>query len=531
MKTFMKVTLVLMGLTGLLWLSAVVLLNVTAQAQTRLALEILNGPEQTGIDAGEIRLYLDGVGLRQFSMHTEAGPGVHIAEARVRVNVWPLLWGRELDIRSMQLRGLRIDFSGMTVWDLGGQGPETPREPSGKQGNPGPQATEAAKTLVQEGAREPVQERVREPFEWVYFQGILSESQQGLMRVRVRHAEVDATLLLPESQWLGARLTLQDIAPGGEGTLRVALEAHLQAMEWPVREAGIDIELRAAQAALGGLDRVEGTLALWLSQARSESTPGSAMEPEPIRFEAAFALQPTEEGESYRVVISRVGLPQTLVDLQGEWNRTRQQVQGTLTLDLPETALADLPLPPALQPIGARGRLALSLTPAAADDGKPAGQFAVLGDFHLPPWVNHSNGVVHPRLSDGFATLDLTGAFAGDHGDINGTLDLTGLLPTAYQGPAFAVHHQAALAWDAATVRNDGPIRLIGAGAESNGRLSWKITDHGRAGQALADPGQAYDGTPDVHPRLDLDHLDRTAWRPLLNILPDPDLFLIVLGN
>lgn len=113
---------------------------------------------------------------------------------------------------------------------------------------------------------------------------------------------------------------------GRQGTLRGALDARLHALEWPVHEAGIELEMRVAQAAQGGLEHLEGTLGLWLtplrpqatwvaaahtpSGAASPSAAGSGMESEPVRFATTFAVQPTESGEAYRVEVSRVGLAQ-----------------------------------------------------------------------------------------------------------------------------------------------------------------------------------------------------------------------------
>ena len=522
MKTTFKVILVLAGLAGLLWWSAVLLLHVTAQAQTRMALAMFNEADPEGIGAEEIRLYLDGVGLRQFSMSIEDGPRIRIGEARARVNLWPLLWGGDLDIRSVLLRDLQIDFSEVTDWTLGGSRSETPADAA-----PAPSVTEEPKpSSAPIGTPRP---------ERVDFDGILATSQQEFIRIRVRHVEADATILLPEDQRLGARFALLNIAPGKDGTLRGALDARLHALEWPVHEAGIDLELRVAQAAQGGLQRLEGTLGLWLvplrpepalmaaSQAPPEFTPGSAppsapasvVAPEPIRFAATFVLQPTANGEAYRVEVSRVGFTQTLLNLQGQWDRTRQQAEGTLVLDLPASALADLPLPPALQPIDAEGRLALTVTPAAPNDGRPAGDFMIQGDFRLPAWVNRTDGVVISRLTDGIATLDLTGTFSGDDGHLRGTVDLTQLIPTEYRGPAFGVHHQPALTWDGATLRNDGPVRLSAGGVESRGRLSW----------------ETHAAEPEPRLRFDLDRFDRAAWLPLLNLFPDPEAFLIVVDD
>jgi len=530
MKTTLKVTLVLAGLAGLLWWSAVLLLNVTAQAQTRIALAMFNEAEPDGIDAEEIRLYLDGVGLRQFSMSIENGPRIRIGEARARVNLWPLLWGGDLDIRSVLLRDLQVDFSEVTDWTLGGLPSETPPDEAPWAKAPAPAMTEDPRPSSAPARTEPAK-----PAERVDFDGILATSQQQFIRVRIRHVEADATILLPEDQRFGARFALLNIAPGKEGTLRGAVDARVHALEWPVHEAGIDFEMRVAQAAQGGLARLEGTLGLWLtplppqtalvtaSHAASgappplapASAPASVVAPEPIRFAATFTLQPTANGEAYRVEVARVGLARTLLNLQGQWDRTRQHAEGTLVLDLPASALADLPLPPALQPIGAEGRLAFAVTPAAPDHGGPAGDFTILGDFHLPAWVNRTDGVVVSRLSDGIAALDLTGRFSGDDGHLHGTVDLTQLMPTDHRGPAFGVHHQPALAWDGATLRNDGPVRLSTGGVESRGRLSWE-TDAAE---------------PEPRPRFDLDRFDRTAWLPILNLFPDPEAFLIVVDD
>lgn len=515
MKTTFKVTLVLAGLAVLLWWSAVLLLNVTAQAQTRMALGMFNDANPEGIDAEEIRLYLDGVGLRHFSMSIEDGPRISIGEARVRINLWPLLWGRDLDIRSVLLRDLQIDFSEVTDWTLlGGLRSETPPDDAPLVKAPAPVVTDEPKPSSAPASTEPA--------EWVDFDGILATSQQQFIRIRVRHVEADATILLPEEQRIGARFALLNIAPGKEGTLRGALDARLHVLEWPIHEAGIDLEMRVAQAAQGGLERLEGTLGLWLTPLRPEaalvaasSAPASVVAPEPIRFATAFALQPTANGEAYRVDVSRVGLAQTLLNLQGQWDRTRQQAEGALVLDLPESTLADLPLPSTLQPIGAEGRLALAVTPSAPDHGRLVGHFTIQGDFHLSAWVNHAYGIVVPRLTDGIATLDLTGTFAGGDGHLHGTVDLTQLIPTDHRGPAFGVHHQPVLAWDGATLRNDGPVRLSAGGVESRGRLSWEI----------------HAAQPEPRPRFDLDRFDRTAWLPLLDLFPDPDTFIIVVGD
>ena len=65
------------------------------------------------------------------------------------------------------------------------------------------------------------------------------------------------------------------------------------------------------------------------------------------------------------------------------------------------------------------------------------------------------------------------------------------------------------------TLRNDGPVHLSVGGVESHGRLSWET-----------DAAQ-----PDLRPRFDLDRLDRTAWLPLMSLFPDPEAFVIVVGE
>jgi hypothetical protein len=479
MNTFFKVLLVIAAVIGALWWLTVGLLNWTAGAQTRSALDMLNTSDEVTIDADQIRLYLDGAGLRNLRVSNPAGDRLTIAEARVGASLWPLLWGRELDIRQITVRGLVFE-PGEEFLDTFLESPSGDHEPA----TPAPADEGRPETPADEPARQ-------RPFT-----GLLQGGQPGDpegLRVRIRKAEVDGTLLLPDDQRVALRLTLRDFAPAREALVEGLFEASLANLELPIREARIRTESRVQTYPNGLPQSVEGRA--WISLLTRETG-------ESVDLQMEFSARGTESGEGYAVDVLREGFENALVDFQGDWNRATQQVEGRLHLGLTETAVRGMPAWRHLRLPVAEGTLEFS---ASSAPGAPQGSLRLNGSADLPILVDLMDENRRGQLRAGTIAVNLAGQIDDSGSLVTGTVAVENLQPSDHEGAPFSGSHQTRVLRNEAGLRMTGPIELTGPAAASHGQLVFEDSRDG--------------SNPRLH--LELNRFDEREWRPVLSLLPE----------
>ncbi|AGA32976.1 hypothetical protein TVNIR_1303 [Thioalkalivibrio nitratireducens DSM 14787] len=485
MKGLVKVILVLAGLAGALWWLAVLALHLTAGAQTRAALGLLNDAEGITAEAQEIRLYLDGAGLRKLRLIGDEGDRVDIEHARLRVSVWPLLWRGEIDVREISVGGLVVEPSHRSFAAV----PDTAAAKTPPDATLPADAPPASDT---DPRRQRRSDRAGLPFE-----GLLQTTQRDAIPVRVRQADLDGTLLLPDDQRMAMRIALRGFAPGREGRLEAVFDAVVSDPEIPLHATELRLDLDIQQAAAGGIEALEGRIYGVLE------TPDA---PDPIRLDTSFSAQPSALGERYRIQARREGLDDPLLNLDTEWFDADRRIEGQLRVAFTEAAIAGIPRWPGMPPVPARGLLEFNISAPATPGAEPEGTFRLAGEADLPALLERTDAGLQGSLDAGTAVVDLEAHVADTEGTLTGTVELTGVVPEGHPGPPFSAHHDTRIRWqdDAATVR--GPLRLTGPRSESRGTLTL---------QTAADA--PYPGL-----QLELDRFDEEEWAPVLEILPDP---------
>ncbi|AHF00039.1 AsmA family protein [Thioalkalivibrio paradoxus] len=485
MKAFFKVMLVLAGLAGALWWLAVLALYLTAGAQTRAALDLLNDAEGITAEAKTIRLHLDGVGLRQLTLIGDDGDRLDLERARLRVSIWPLLSRGEIDVREISVRGLVVEPSHRSL----AAAPDTASPEHLPDSAPPADIPPASDT---EPRRQRRPDREGPPFE-----GLLRSTQQNAVPVRVRRAELDGTLLLPDEQRMAMQIALRGFAPGRTGRLEAVFDAVVTDPEIPLHATELRLDLDIRQAIEGGIEALDGHLRGVLD------TPEAA---EPIRVDLSFEAQPSSLGERYRVQARREGLDDALLDLEAEWRDADRRIDGQVRVAWTEAAIAGIPRWPGMPPAPAQGLLEFDLATPPTPGAGPEGTFRVSGEADLLALLERTDPGLRQSLDAGTARVDLEGQVADTEGTVTGTIELTGVVPAGHPGPAFSAHHDTRIRWqdDAATVH--GPLRLTGPRSESDGTLTLQIA---------AD-------TPYPELQLELDRFDEDEWAPVLEILPGP---------
>ncbi|HSM26584.1 MAG TPA: hypothetical protein VK855_00600 [Thioalkalivibrio sp.] len=479
MNTFFKVLLVIAAVLGALWWLAVGLLNWTAGAQTRSALDMLNTSDEVTIDADQIRLYLDGAGLRNLRVTNPAGDRLTIAEARVGASLWPLLWGRELDIRQITVRGLVFE-PGEEFLDTFLESPSGDDEPA----TPAP----ADDGRSESPAGEPTRQRP--------FTGLLQGGQPGDpegLPVRIRKAEVDGTLLLPDDQRVALRLTLRDFGPAREALVEGLFEASLANLEFPIREARIRSESRLRTHPNGLPQSVEGRA--WISLLTRETG-------ESIDLQVELSARGAESGEDYVLRVLREGVETALVDFHGQWNRAAQQVEGRLHLGLTETAVRGMPAWQHLRLPVAEGTLEFTTSSAP---GASRESFRLNGSADLPVLVDLLDEERRGKLLEGTIAAKLEGWLDDEEARIKGTLGVENLRTRDHERAPFGAVHQTRMQRDEAGLRVTGPVDLSGPLTTSRGQLVFEDLEDGR--EPLL--------------RLELDRFDDREWAPVLDLLPE----------
>lgn len=478
MNTFFKVLLVIAAAIGALWWLAVGLLNWTAGAQTRSALDLLNTSEEVTVEADQIRLYLDGAGLRNLRVISPAGDRLSIAEARLGASLWPLLWGRELDIRQVTIRGL--------VFEPGKEFLDTFLESPFGDDEPATPAT-ADERHADRPAGEPA---ARRPFT-----GLLQGDPPGdpALRVRIRKAELDGALLLPDEQRIALQLTLRDLAPGREARLEGLFEASLANLELPIREARIRTENRIGTHPNGLPQSVDSRTRMGLLTREFE---------ESIELQVELSARRTESGEGYALRILREGLENALVDFHGQWNRAAQQIEGRLHLGLTESAVRGMPAWQHLRLPVAEGTLEFttSSAPEASRDS-----FRLNGSAELPVLVDLLDEERRGKLLEGTIAADLEGWLDDEKARITGTLGVENLRPRDHDGAPFGAVHQTRMQRDEAGLRVTGPVDLSGPFTASRGQLVFEDLEDGSEPRL----------------RLELDRFDDREWAPVLDLVPE----------
>lgn len=480
MNTFFKVLLVIAAVIGALWWLAVGLLSWTAGAQTRSALEMLNTSEEVTVEADQIRLYLDGAGLRNLRVFSPAGDRLSIAEARVGASLWPLLWSRELDIRQVTIRGL--------VFEPGEEFLETFLDSRSADDDPGAPATDDEGDVDERPVGEPAAPK---PFTGL-LQGGGPGDPEGF-HLRIRKAEVDGTLRLPDDQRVALQLTLRDLAPGREARLEGLFEASLANLEFPIREARIRTESRIRTHPNGLPESMDGRA--WIGLVTREAE-------ESVDLQVELSARGTESGEEYRLKVLREGLETALVDFQGQWNRSPQQVEGRLHLGLTETALRDMPAWNHLRLPIAEGSLEFTTSSAP---GASRDSFRLNGSADLPVLVDLLDEERRGQLREGSIAANLEGWLDDDETRVTGTIGVENLRPRDHEGAPFGAVHQTRMQRNEAGLRVTGPVGLSGPVTSSHGQLVFEDLEHR--------------GSPRLH--LELDQFDDREWAPVLDLLPE----------
>lgn len=480
MNSFVKVLLIIAAIIGALWWLAVGVLHWTADAQTRAILEQLNQSEELTFDADQIRLHLDGVGVRNLHVRSPDGDQLRIDRGRLSAAPWPLLWKRELHIREISIRNLVFEPSEALVqlWR------EPPDEAASPEPYPGEPPQREAETRTVSAAPEP-------------FAGLLQGGRSGTrntLGLRIRRADVQGTLRLPDEQYVAMQVRLRDFRPGREARLEAMIETTLAELEdFPILDGRVHAESRIRTHRDGFPANIEGHASInLLAQGNTEA----------VDLHLEFSALDAGTEERYRLRIRREGFDAALVDFQGRWSPRSQRSDGQLLVALNEAAVTGLPTWGHFQTPLAEGLLEYAVGAKPDDD---LDRFRLNGSADLRILIDLFDTQRRGQLRSGTINVNLDGRIHDTAGTAAGEIRVDDFRPAGHTDAPFSGLHQLHLEADESGMQVNGPIQLTGPITTSQGQL--RVTYH------------ADDDSPDLH--LELDRFDEQEWQPVLDLFPE----------